>query len=408
MRGHKGNLFGLFSAEFFEDPYPTYMGLREHIPVCKIPYPGSQNMWLITRYQDCKFILFNQEYTTKDIYYQCPYDKLQSLQTALCVLGNNLFTKDDADHRRLRDTVKKNFLPNMIEKYKPVIQQIVNNLFDEILMRPSFDLISDYSIALITQVLAYLFGVTIDDAKRLIKLIATILRKSASYGVLKPELAQQLQESHEFIEIAQQIIAQKIKEPSNDLISDLLVSYNNTLLSEQELIAKLPIMIEAAYASTTHFIPNAIYTLLQHPKQWDLLKQDHSLINSTVEECLRYVSPINATGPRWVRKEFILHDIQIAKGDIVILTLTSANNDDTVFENPNKFTITRNPNPHIAFGNGPHVCLGQHLARLETKLTLEAILEKCPQIKIDVTIDKIKWGHDFAIRGINKLPLVRQ
>ena len=406
MSLNKSNLFGLFSNEFFQNPLPTYAHLRDIVPVCGLPSSRTSKTWLITRYDDCKNILFNEKYTTKDIYHSHTQKELKNLNTALCVLGNNLFTKDDAIHTRLRNVVNRRFLPDAIAHFQSFVETQVEHLLQSQLHKHSVDFIRDFADPLILLILSQLFGTEPEETKKLIHLIETIFKKSASYSVLRPEVAENLVESQQFIELIRLILLRKSLGLQDDLLSHLLIASNERKeLSEQELIAKLVILIEAAHASTINFIPNALYTLLTNPSQWEMLKADPLLLDSATEECLRCVSPISTTAPRWARERIILHGTTIEKSDMILLSLTSANHDERFFEQPELFNIRRSPNRHLAFGNGPHVCLGQHLARLAFKSTLIFIIKHAPLIKIAKATEEIKWNSNFAIRGISQLQL---
>ena len=175
-------------------------------------------------------------------------------------------------------------------------------------------------------------------------------------------------------------------------------------LSARELYSMIMLLIVAGHETTVNLITNTVLALLENPNQLQLLKDNPKLIDSAIEEGLRYYSPVEVTTARWA-EPFQIHDRTIEKGDMVVIALASANRDETVFENPEVFDITRENNRHIAFGYGSHFCLGAPLARLEAKIAITTLFNRMPELQIKGNREEIKWQGNYLMRSLEELPL---
>jgi cytochrome P450 len=202
------------------------------------------------------------------------------------------------------------------------------------------------------------------------------------------------------------LIALRQKDPQDDLISALVQAKDNEdKLSEEELVSMLFLLLLAGHETTVNLIGNGIAVLLEHPDQLKKLTSDLSLLDSAIEEILRFTNPVQHVGRRYALEDIDLCGQKIAKGSTLIVGIASANHDETVFENADEFDITRTPNRHVAFGMGIHYCLGAPLARLEAKVAFTALLTRFPTLKLAVPIDQLDWREGPGVQGLKSLPI---
>jgi len=199
------------------------------------------------------------------------------------------------------------------------------------------------------------------------------------------------------------IVARRRKDPRNDLISALLAAQDQRqALSEDELLATCMLLLIAGNETTTHLIGNGILALLQHPEQLQRLKADPGLMPGAVEEFLRHQGPVQSTS-RVARGQIEIEGRQISDGQVVVALVAAANRDPEVFPDPDVLDICRAPNPHLAFGDGIHFCLGAALARAEAQIAISGFLAVARQPRLAVT--EPEWINSFVLRGLRSLPV---
>jgi len=202
------------------------------------------------------------------------------------------------------------------------------------------------------------------------------------------------------------LIEERQRESRDDLISDLVTAHeaNGAALSEQELVDFCILLLVAGNETTTNLIANAVLSLDEHPEALERLRGDRSLVPSAIEETLRYRSPVQTT-QRFSIAEVELGGVRIPQGRGIQAHIGSANRDEARFEKPEEFRIDRQPNRHIAFGQGVHFCLGAPLARLEAKVALEALLERLPNLRVDPNA-RLEPIPTWSIHGVTALPVL--
>jgi cytochrome P450 len=177
-------------------------------------------------------------------------------------------------------------------------------------------------------------------------------------------------------------------------------------ISHDELLSMLFLLLNAGSITTTHLIGGAVFELLKDPARRDWLAADWSRAGMAVEEFLRFVSPVQFTKPRFVRKDIELGGVSLKKGDRIMAMLAAANMDPEANQHPEKLDLARRPNRHLSFGTGIHFCLGHQLARMESKCALEALFKRWPKLRLAVSPDAIRWRKRPGLRAIEKLPVV--
>ena len=372
------NGINLASAQFKEDAYEIYKESRKMQPILFVNKTELGAEWLITRYEDALPLLKDNRLKRSG---QCVFSRyIECVSTVdnSDYLTTHMLNSDPPNHNRLRSLVQKAFTPKMIAQLEGRIQHIADDLLNEVERKDSLNLVDDYSFPLPIIVISEMLGIPKEDQAKF---------RIWSHAVIAyPETPEEIKETEkqlsEFITYLQYLVDMKRKEPKEDLVSALILAESEGhKLNARELYSMIMLLIVAGHETTVNLITNTVLALLENPDQLQLLKENPKLIDAAIEEGLRYYSPVEVTTSRWADEPFQIHDQTIEKGDMVVIALASANRDETVFENPEVYDITRENNRHIAFGHGSHFCLGAPLAKLEAKLLLLRYLIECLNYK---------------------------
>ncbi|MGX5555881.1 cytochrome P450 family protein [Bacillus cereus] len=393
----------LASAQFKEDAYKIYKESRKKQPILFVNQVEIGKEWLITRYEDALPLLkdnrLKKDWT--NVFSQDIKNMYLSVDNS-DHLTTHMLNSDPPNHSRLRSLVQKAFTPKMIAQLDGRIQRIADDLISNIERKGTLNLVDDYSFPLPIIVISEMLGIPKEDQAK--------FRIWSHAVIASPETPEEIKETEkqlsEFITYLQYLVDIKRKEPKEDLVSALILAESEGhKLSARELYSMIMLLIVAGHETTVNLITNTVLALLENPNQLQLLKDNPKLIDSAIEEGLRYYSPVEVTTARWAAEPFQIHHQTIQKGDMVIIALASANRDETVFENPEIFDITRENNRHIAFGHGSHFCLGAPLARLEAKIAITTLFNRMPELQIKGNREEIKWQGNYLMRSLEELPL---
>ncbi|QSS98690.1 cytochrome P450 [Pontibacillus sp. ALD_SL1] len=385
----------IFQSQFKEGAYPFYEELRQENPIFKMSEVHNQTTWMVTRYSDVKELLKTPSFL-KDFSKLYPNEDEESVEQN--IFSNMMLDLDPPDHTRLRKLVTPYFNPTTISSLSPRIDEIAKELIEEMKEKQGpVDLIDEFAFPLPIIVISELLGVPAEDRNSFRKWSNTIV--SASEG----EHPQFSQDVKDFVVYLCELFERRRHEPKDDLISNLIqAEEEGEQLSRNELYSMVVLLIIAGHETTVNLIANTIYALLQHPDQFNKLKEDHSLIESAIEEGLRYYSPVDFSTARWVEDDREFHGKTLKQGDVIFASLSSANRDEQKFKNASNFDITRSNNQHVAFGFGFHFCLGAPLARLEGKIALRHLLTSCPNLEL-ARHTPPTWRKMFLLRGLEQL-----
>jgi cytochrome P450 len=376
----------LLSPAFIEDPYAKLHELRDSAPVL---WSSAVGGWVLTRYDDVvrtfkdtdTFGNAGRMIRVLNHLEPASQTKLEPFRRHYETQG--LIHSDPPDHTRIRRLVLKAFTPPAIEAMRPQIQGIVDELIDGMELRGHAELIEEFAFALPVTVLATILGVPRSDAPQFRRWADDLL---AFQGRNKPAEATLLTSQAMLIEardyLADLIVAKRADSDGSVLSQLVAAEAEGDKLSMDELLSTTVTFLVAGHETTTSLIGNGVLTLLQHPDQWEALKADPSLIPRAVEEILRFESPV-ARQPRLVRHDTELGNQQLKEGDVAFQMLGAANRDPAVFSRPDTFDIRREPNRHIAFGLGPHFCIGAPLSRAEGQIALTTLATRMPDLEPD-------------------------
>lgn len=393
MNTNETSQTAFFTKEFTQNPYPVYEKLRETDPVFKVMFPHGEFGWIITRYEDAVEVLKDQRFS-KDVAKRYGPEN----QT---VFVNNMLFSDPPDHRRLRGLVQKAFTPKLVADMRSHIQDIADDLLNKIGSRDKMNLIDEYAFPLPIIVISEILGVPVEDQDKFRVWSNSIIDASSSDHAEMFE-----QHAKEFTEYLTDWFAKVRENPGKDLISKLVIAEESgQQLTENELLGVVSLLIIAGHETTVNLIGNGVLALLEHPEQRDLLIQKPELIHNAVEEMLRYNGPVEFSTSRWALEDVEFRGQNIAKGELVIVALDSANRDTEKFKDADIFDITREKSQHLAFGKGIHLCLGAPLARLEGEIAISTLLARYPEIQLQTDVTELEWRPGMIVRGLKELPV---
>jgi cytochrome P450 len=397
----------LVSDQFLDDPYPLLRQLQNEDPVY---WSESIGGWIVTRYDDIvptfRDVAHFSNYGrfAKAVEYLPPEDRQKLAPFETHYRQKSLLQSDPPVHTRLRGLMAKPFSATNVEAMRPKIRKIVSDVIDSVETHGKMDVIRDLAYPLPFSVLGTIMGLP-DERQTEIKHWADEIL--LFQGVNRPPVA--LLERSQTALLAMrsfltELVNQKRRHPADDVISQLVAAEaEGNRLTEQELVYTCITIMGAGHETTTSLIGNGLYTVLSHPEQWRKLRADPSLLNSAIEEMLRYESPV-ARQPRVIQDDIELGGKKLLKGQVAFQMLNAANRDPAYFTDPDTFNIERQNNKHIAFGMGIHFCLGAGLARTEAQEIFRAILERLPNIKL--VSEKADWDrHKPNSRMLHSLPV---
>ncbi len=310
---------------------------------------------------------------------------------------------DDPAHSRRRNLVSHGFTPKQVRALEPVIERIVAELFDRVEGRDRFDLITDVAVWLPLVVIGNALGMDEKDHPVLLQWSDDLMR---GLGASDPALFEKTLAAFDgWQTFIREIIIERRDNPTEDIISVLVnAEVDGERLDDEELVFETLLILIGGDETTRHVISGGAYQLMSHRDQWEQLRGDRSLMHSAVEEMLRWVSPVKNMA-RTATADIDFHGGNMRKGEKALLIYPSANRDEDHFPEPFRFDITRSPNDHIAFGAGPHFCLGASLARMELRAFFDRLLDRFPQLAPADSDEPPLRAANF-ISGYESLPVI--
>ncbi|ACY15049.1 cytochrome P450 family protein [Haliangium ochraceum] len=386
-------------AAFHHHPYPRLARLREAAPVCAITMPDGARAWLITRYDEALQVLKDARVTNEPPGGMHP--GAMHSGTLERLMSPNMIFMDKADHRRLRGLLAKAFTPRFAEGLRPAVQQLADELLDAVAARGRMEFISDFAFPLPITVIADMLGLPQEDHQRLRDWSAVLFDSIGAHDGADRE-----QQANEFAGYVKELIAHKRREPADDLISKLVqAEQDGERLDEQELRAMIVLLIFAGHETTVNLLGNGLLALFRQPEQLEALKRDPSLVPNAVEEMLRFCGPATMLAPRYAREDMQIGGVTIAKDELILLSVAGADRDPAAFSDPESIDLRRPTPQHLAFGQGMHICIGAPLARMEAQVAFTTLLKRFPELRLTVPVDEVVWRGNFALRGVEALPL---
>ncbi|WP_306336685.1 cytochrome P450 [Streptomyces sp. KL118A] len=390
-----------YGARFREDPHSVYADLRALGPVHRVRLPPPEDMddsYLVVGYDECRAALREPRFAKSAAAAGFAFHEEE-------LIGTHLLIADPPQHTRLRALITREFTARRVEAMRPRIQRITDDLLDEMLVHGASagtrraDLFEALAFPLPITVICELLGVPDIDRAAF---------RRMSNGVVAS--ATQEAERAAFEELAA-FLAELVEDkrrsaPSGDLLSALIRTTGDEdgdRLSTAELRAMAFLLLIAGHETTVNLLGNAVHALFTHPDQLAALRADMSLLDGAIEEALRYEGPLESATYRFATEPTELGGVVIPTGSVVRIGLAAADRDPARFPEPDRFDIRRAPQGHMAFGHGLHHCLGAPLARVEAKIALGSLLERCPDLAPDGPPGE--WLPGTLIRGMRQLPV---
>ena len=383
-------------------PHEQLKRLRDEAPVyfhrgteAEMP----QHFWVLTRHADVQAA--NRDWETFSS--ARPGSLLRETPPEMADDFRTIIDTDPPDHSRLRKLVNRGFMPRVIGTFEEHLKEVTAQIFDAALAKGQFDFVVAVAAELPLVAITELLGIPTSDRGRVFDWANKMV------GGTDPEYDEgeeaRMGAAIELYQYAQGIAAQRRVEPKDDIVTKLItaVDGDDDKLADHEFELFILALSVAGSETTRNAVSHGLLALMNHPDQMQRLREGGpAVMDTAVEEILRWASPVSYFR-RTATRDVELHGVRIPEGDSVLLMYASANYDETVFEDPYRFDVTRSPNPHIAFGGGgPHFCLGSHLARLEIRLMFEALLERTRSIELDGDVQRLRSSF---INGIKHLPV---
>ena len=394
----------LLTPEYLADPYRFYQRLRSEDPV---HWSDTTHTWLLMRYSDVVAALHDPILKTggkpQAHMQHLPEVVLAELEPLQRHYQTWMSFVDPPDHTRLRALVSNAFTPRMLEDLRPRIQQIVDDLLEEAQEVRQMDVIGDFAYPLPATVICEMLGLPPEDYRQFHEWSAQLVE---FFGTGLPEVDNARRTQRSLLALSDylhDVITQRRQHPKEDLISALVGQEAGDSLSEDELFGMCVFLLAAGHETTVSLIGNGLLALLQHPEQMKKLQSDPSLIETAVEEFLRYDSPLQSLA-RVATQDLEINGKKILKGQVVRPMLGSANRDPAQFPEPDRLDICRHPNRHVAFGFGIHYCLGAPLARIEGQIAINSFLHRMPQVQLST--ESLQWRKNLSNRNPLSLPVV--
>jgi cytochrome P450 len=375
-----------------------YADVRRFEPVSRVTFPSGSTGWLVTRYADVRMVLSDQRFSRNLLYPGAPC----MIEPGDFSTGEqSILNLDPPDHTRLRRLTAKAFTARRIDSLRPRIQAITDELLDGMSRRtPPADLIEEFAFPLPTAVICEVLGVPFADRERFrtwSQVIVTPMQHSpADVAAAQRDGAEDMRE----------LVIAKREHPGADLLSALVQAHDNDdRLTEAELIDLATQILLAGHETTVSLIGTGVVLLLRHPDQLAAMRADPALVETAVEEIMRYDGPADTTLLRVATEDVHIGEVTIRRGEAVMAHTSSANFDEACFAEPERFNILRGPNPHLGFGHGIHFCLGAALARLEGQIALRTLFDRFPTLRLAVPPDEVDWRPPLSVRGPVAVPV---
>ncbi len=396
----KAKAFNLsdFDNEAAHDPFPTYRLLRENDPV----HRNADGSYFLTRYDDVvqsfkhpamssdKKVAFKPRFGDGPLYTHHT---------------TSLVFNDPPIHTRVRKLLAAAFTPRKLAELEPVVERVIDDLLDKLDAMGEFEIIEDYALALPTQVISDMLGVP-EEQRHLLRGYSNLIL-GALDPVVSPEALRAGEGAvEEFEEMLNELIAKRRENPGGSQIGEVLSALifgevDGERLSPVELVQNCIFLLNAGHETTANLIGNSIDMLLQAPDQLHRLRDDPQLIHGTIEESLRYQSPLQI-GNRKAMEDVVFGETTIPAGSFIHCCIAAANRDPAQFNDPENVDITRSPNRQIAFGIGKHICMGNTLGRIEGRVAIGKFIDRFPNLRRN---GDSQLTPRVRFRGFDKLPV---
>jgi cytochrome P450 len=397
----------VFSDEILQDPYPTYTRLLEEGPLHYVDVGSKWAVWSVFSHAECSAMAKDPRCSAKRAQQQLlalPLSRQAEFSELARMLGLWLIFMDPPEHTRLRKLLNKGFSPAAIEALRPQVEAIVDRMLKPLQHGSEVELMREFANPMPVRIICEMLGIPQELNETFVNWSRAIalFRGSPDRTVEQAKAAQDA--LIELTEFFRKTVAERKRNKGNDLISLLIdIEEEGEVLTEEELYAQCIALLFAGHETTRNLIGNGMYTLLKHPEETAELREKPDMIRTTIEELLRYESPVQFTA-RVLKEDIEICGQRIPRKWTILCMLGAANRDPKRFKDPNKLDLKRLNNQHLAFSAGPHACIGGQLARLEGQIAIQNLVQRFPNMKL--TGPKPEWASTFGFRGLKSLPVI--
>jgi cytochrome P450 len=393
--------FDVLDRSFYQDPHPAYAWMRAHRPVF---WDDANQLWVLSRHADVTNVSTHAERF-------CSGQGIRPRQS----VDLSLIGLDGQRHVRQRRLLNQGFSPRVIRAMEPRVRQVVTEVLDRVADRSSCDFVTDVAVPVPLVVIAELMGLPVEDRVLLGQWSDRMMAGEGRSDPGDPTLADAGAAFGEYVSYLSEMIEERRRAHQRggiqreDAVSVLVaadedgVLESNDELTQDELTMFLVILLVAGNETTRNAISGGMWAFQRSPDQWQRLREHPESFATMADEICRYVSPVISFA-RTATEDTEVGGQRIAEGEKVLLLYQSANRDEAVFEEPDRLLVDRAPNPHLAFGIGPHVCMGINLARLEIRVLFEELTRRFPDMVVPPGAGAT-YGEHALVHAIEALPV---
>lgn len=395
----------MFTPDVIADPYTYYGRLREEDPV---HWNEQYELWVITRHDDVVWLTRHHELFSSAVFRndpRPPYPAIDESDLGLYEYVRNyqadqFIQHDRPEHLEMRKVVHGYFTPKSMETWRPFVQNAVKELLDAAEAQGRMDVMRDLATPLPVLVIAQMMGVPKQDRPYVRQLAEKLLYIGrGEYHRMRP-LTEGMRG---MIEYVSPLVEERLVNPGDDFISVLAQGEKAGIFTRHQVLVNTSLLLLAGHETTINLLCNGTLAFIRHPDQWAQLKQDPAgWAKRATEECLRYDAPVKSI-QRIASQDVEMRGKLLRKQDRIRWFISSANRDPEVFANPDTFDISRDPNPHVAFGSGVHHCLGATLARVEGQEVFKALAERFDRLQLET--EELEYQPSITFRSLKSLPV---
>ena len=394
--------YWMFTNDYTQNPYPFLEHLRREQPVCKVQTPDGLRAWVVTRWSDVRAAL-SDDRMSRDItnLYGALSRQAGVEFTPPDELSHHLANSDPPRHTPLRKAIVHAFTPRRVEAMRPRITEVVDGLLDTMTASARQDVVTGIAEPLPIITIAHLMGVPDTDWAKFRRWSATLrgVDPTDPTGVLDKDIKA-------LSDYMAALITRLHRTPGDDLMSALIHADPERRLTDTEILSTGFALMTGGNDTTMNLLSGAIAALLGHPEQLAVLRANPQLMRSAVDELLRFTAPAINALQRLTLAPVELGGVTIPEGEIVILSLASANRDpEATPEHPDALDLTRRKPAHVSFGHGIHFCLGAHLARAQTEIAIDRLFTRFPNTRMLVDYADLRYQPGMAVRPLVSVPV---
>jgi cytochrome P450 len=381
------------------NPPDDYARLRVEEPFARVRLWDGTIPYLLTKYADIKAVLGDPRFSCEPTREGFPH--VFEGRKVADIADKSFLRIDNPEHDRLRRMVTKEFTVKRVEQLKPVIVEAVNRLIENYAVLPQgSDFIEHVAAPLPTEIITFLLGIPYEDHEFFHKATRIQFGSKSTPAEVRESLV-------ELFDYLDKLITLKEKNPKDDIITRLVhEQLQNGNVDRLTLINIVRLLLSAGHQTTQNMTALGVLTLLQHPDQFELVKNNPDAVPKAVEELLRYSSVLHMGARRVALEDIDVNGHLVKAGEGVICSIPAANRDEELFPDPDRFNVAREAHGHVAFGYGIHQCLGQVLARAELQIVYPALFNRLPNLKLAVPFESLRFREDMFVYGVYELPLV--